>query len=175
MSSSTHPGLCGLTLAVVAAGLGSCSREPREPKEPTIEITLTKYLDTGVRPVWDAVKAVLEGRGYALTVRTGLTLTDDGRVSETVRFDEETGKALTAKELRAPLGYSIPGRVIATHPDGTQLDVELKPQDAGKTHLQFKLLSLPDSKPIDVDSALAIGWFIPAVLQQLSDASRDGK
>ena len=169
MSSSTHRRLCRLTLAVVAAGLlGSCSREP---KEPTTEITFTKYLDTGGRPVWNAVKAVLEGRGYALTVRTGLTLTDDGRVSEKVQFGEE----VTEKELRALLGDSIPGRVIATHPDGTQLDIEFKPQDAGKTHLQFKLVSLPGSKPSDPDSVQAIKWFIPAVLQRLGDEPTDGK
>ena len=182
MSSSTHTRLCGLTLAVVAAGLGSCSREPEEQPNSTPEFTFNifqiyyaRLLDTGVRPLWDAVQAVLKERGYALAVRRGLMLDDQGRVTGSVRLDEETGKALTEKELRARLGDSIPGRVIATHPDGTQLDVEFKPQDAGKTHLQFKLESLPGSKPIDPDSVQAIKWFIPAVLQRLGDEPTDGK
>ena len=141
MSSSTHPRLCGLTLAVVAAGLGSCSREPEEQPSSTAKITeiaLTRHLDTGVRPVWDAVQAVLKERGYALAVRKGLMLNDEGRLVGSVRFDEKTPYSTAKSNVKGNITgvMHIPGRVIATHPDGTRLDVELKPKDAGKPPLR---------------------------------------
>ena len=173
MGLSTHAQLCGLTLAVAAAGLGSCSREPEEGSRIlSVEISATRHFDPlGVRPLWNAVEAVLERRGFALAVRMGLMLDDEGRVFGTMRFDEKAQKGMSGKEWRALLGDSLPGRVIATHPDGTQLDVELKPQDTDTTHLQYKIVSLPGSKPISIPGiAKAIKWFIPAVLQQLGDA-----